>query len=75
MENSVTISSDNSQTLINCLERIKILEAALIKARGAIQKQQTQMRILIPEHGMVNDERMALMSGDEALTAINEVLS
>lgn len=51
------------------------LRAALIMAREAIKKQQNQLRILIPGHGMVNDERMALIAGDEALTAINEVLS
>lgn len=34
----------------------------------ALKKQQKQLRILIPQAGIVNDERMALMAGDQALT-------
>jgi hypothetical protein len=41
----------------------------------AVTKQQKQLRILIPQAGIVNDERMALMAGDDALALAAPLLA
>lgn len=50
------------------------LTPALVEAREALRKAAKQLRILIPETRMVNDERMAFMKIAESLATLNSIL-
>ncbi len=60
----VVISADK---LLDMQAAITSERAKAEKLVSALEKVTAQLRILVPEVGMVNDERMALMASDEAL--------